>query len=81
MPQLRVILRTPRGGAEVWDEEVTVENRQNGIIAISRERNMEALVLAADRAVWISETPQSESAEYSIVGTDGPNTVLAQLRH
>ena len=81
MPQLRIITSTSRGGAEVWDEEVTVEHRPDGIIAISRQGSLDlqALVLAVGGVLWICETPQSASAEYLIRSTDG-RSILAQWR-
>jgi len=80
MPQLSIFLNIPGGGADVWDEEVTIENRLKGIIAINRKgtSDLEALAFAVGRTVWVGEKPQSANVEHSI-GTDGPS-ILAQRR-
>jgi hypothetical protein len=80
MPQLRIIASTSRGGAEVWDEEVMIEGRANGIVSIDRGCQSDLVALAVGRAVWVSEKPQVTGAEYLIIGKDGTNTLLAQLK-
>jgi hypothetical protein len=81
MPQLRTIVNKPCGGAQVWDEEVTVEDRRDDVVAISLQSgsDLAALALAVGRQVWVSENRQNNSTTYLIVGKDGPNTFLAQV--